>query len=61
MVTPGPAKYNTVMVDWTPAEHSAEDMGMPYETLQKVEAKETKSEGIRTCLIFSLRKDGGVR
>ena len=61
MVTPGPAKCNTVMVDQTPAEHLAEDMGMPHEMLKTLEAKKTKSEGILTCLVLSLCKDGGVR
>lgn len=60
MVTPGPAKCNAVMVDWTPAEHLAEDMGMLYEMLETLEAKKTKSEDICTCLVLSLCKDGGV-
>ena len=49
------------MVDWTPAKHLAEDMGMPHETLKMLEAKKTKYEGILTCLVLSLCKDGGVR
>lgn len=60
MVTPGPAKRNTVTVGWTPTKHLAEDMGMPHETLKMPEAKKTKSEGILTCLVLSLCKDGGV-
>lgn len=54
MVTPGPAKRSAVMADWTPVEHLAEDLGMHHEMLKMLEAKNTKSEGILTCLVLSL-------
>lgn len=61
MVIRVPVKHNAVMIDWTPAEHLDEDMGMPHEMLKTLKAKKTKSEGIPTCLVLSLCKDGRVR
>lgn len=45
-VTPGPLKQNTVMVEWTPAEHLAEDTGIAHEMLKTLKTKKTMSEKI---------------
>lgn len=60
MVSPGPAKLNSVTVDWNLMEHLAEDMGIPHETL-KTPLVKNKSEGIHTHVVLHLCEDGGVR
>lgn len=45
-VTPGSLKQNTVMVEWPPAEHLAEDTGIAHEILKTLKTKKTKPEKI---------------
>lgn len=50
------------MVEWTPAEHLAENTGLAHEMLKTLKTTKTKSEKILHALVrLNFCKDGGVR